>query len=75
MDLFQPSDSFIIQEIKPEWKKPCNAEVMKMIEIKMWTDARNGSGILVNPEKSYFLKLFADFVRDVSQRREKDGFC
>lgn len=72
-DLVQPADSFVIQAIKAEWKKRWNAEVMHRIEMKMWADAREGSGRLVNPGKAFFLRLAAAVVRDVSERRDKDG--
>lgn len=72
-DLVQPADSFVNHAINAEWKKRWNSEVMKLIENKMWSNAWEGLGRLWSPAKAYFLNLAAAVVRDVSQRRDKDG--
>lgn len=72
-DLVQPADFFFIQAIKAEWENRWNAEVIRRIEMKMWDESREGSGCLVNPGKAFFLRISDAVVRDVSEKRDKDG--
>lgn len=44
-DLVQPSDSFVIQAIKAEWKKRWDQEVMRTIERKKRSDPGSGLGV------------------------------
>lgn len=71
-DLVQPADSFVIQQIKSEWRARWDAKLMDMISNNMWTSA-GGSGRLVNPGKRFFLRLAADVVRCVAQKRDSEG--
>lgn len=61
-DLVQPADSFVIQALKAEWRKLGNEEIMLRIENKMWADAREGSGKILNPGKNISSSLRQKFL-------------
>lgn len=44
-----------------------------MVSTESWTDFKNGSGKLLNPGKSFFLRLAFSGVRKVGRQRDKDN--
>lgn len=72
MDILPSERLFLIQKIKDEQMKSFNQELMKMIELKMWTDPRDSVGIMINIEKESLLKLKAVVLREFSVRRDKE---
>lgn len=68
--LLQPCDSFVIQKLKSCWNKHWEKYKMEMIEKGMWKDS---TGKLLNPGKSFFLKLAARVVREVNHQRDENG--
>lgn len=45
-----------------------------MIQKVQGFDRKNGSSKLINPGKCFYLKLAGDFMREVRNARDKDGF-
>lgn len=70
-DLVQPAFFFVMQAIKARWKKRWNAEVLRLIALKMWTDQQECSGRVVSPGESNFLKPSSLFVRHVSEMSDR----
>ena len=58
--------------MKAAWRAWRDNKVLDMIDKKIWTNPRTGSGKLINLGKKKFLKLAADSVRDVNGARHKD---
>lgn len=52
--LVQPVDSFVIQAIKLDWKRRWNKEFIRRVELKMWADAREKSGCVLNHGENFF---------------------
>jgi hypothetical protein len=69
-DLFQPCDSFVISKIKQAWQAEWEAAKIKKIKEGSWS---NGSGKLLNPGKTFFLKLAAASVSRVNEMRDRSG--
>lgn len=69
-DLFQPADSFIIQNIKTVWRRKWEEKKLQMIRDGKWVDWKNGSGKLTNPGKTFYLKLAAAVLREVERDRD-----
>lgn len=68
--LIQPCDSFVIQKIKRAWTTHWENYKLEMIQQGKWKDS---SGRLINPGKSFFLKLAAKAVREVNRQRDENG--
>lgn len=73
IDLCQPADSFIIQKIKTVWRRIWDEKRFKMIESDKWVDWRDGSGMLTNPGKRFYLQLAAAVIKDVDRDRDRNG--
>lgn len=67
--LVQPCDSFVIQKIKTAWRTHWETYKMDMIRSGKWKD----SGRLVNPGKTFFLRLAARCIRAVNLQRDSEG--
>jgi len=76
-DLWQPADSFVIANIKDEWRRLWNEKKIELIESNAWQNKARSDGAwtgkLKNPGKRYFLSLAATAVRRVNALRDKNG--
>jgi hypothetical protein len=68
--LTQPCDSFILQKLKDESRRRWELEKLEMINDGEWKNGPRSSGKLKNPDKRFFLSMFADSIRAVSQKRD-----
>ncbi len=71
--LVQPADSFIISKIKNAWRRRGNAYKVELIRQGKWKNGEKSSGKLENPGKRFFLKLAADYIRDVNSQEDNHG--
>jgi DDE superfamily endonuclease len=71
--LLQPCNTFLIQKIKAEWRRKCDADKLKMIKDGRWKDERNSSEKLINPGKRYFLQLATNCVKAVNSMSAASG--
>jgi hypothetical protein len=69
-DKIQPCDSFVISKIKDAWMEIWDDYKFKAIKDGLW---REGSGVLQNPEKPFFLRMAAEAVRRVNEQRDQTG--
>ncbi len=63
-DKIQPCDSFVISKIKDAWMEIWDDYKFKAIKDGLW---REGSGVLQNPGKSFFLHMAVEAVRWVNE--------
>lgn len=70
--LFQPAHEFVINRLKHKWSARWDEMVRKMISYRMWSDPCDGSWLLINLGKQFFLLLAADVAQALGQQRDRE---
>ncbi len=71
--LFQPLNYFIIQNLKSVWRREWENEKINLITSGNWSDGYRSSGKLINPGKTYYMRLAIQCVNEAKSMFDDDG--